>query len=96
MSKELLGQKIFGPNGLTRGGSRVIVGGAVGGGGTSVPVFVPNLRLLGYFLLVFFGGGCSSCSCCCSCDRGKSKSTPSPWTWNWSFTTMNHDILGLH
>ena len=40
VSKELLGQKIFGPNGLTRGGSRVIVGGAVGGvGGGGGQVF---------------------------------------------------------
>ena len=51
----------------------------------SVLVFVSNLRLLGFFLLVYFGEGCSSSSC----DRGKTKSTPSPWTWNWSLTIIS-------
>ena len=53
-----------------------------------VLVYVSNLRLLGCFILVYFGGGSCSCSCCCSCDRGKTKSTPSPrlWTLDWSLT----------
>ena len=52
-----------------------------------VLVYVSNLRLLGCFILVYFGGG-SSCSCCS--DRGKTKSTPSPrlWTLDWSLTMM--------
>ena len=36
---------------------------------------MPNIRFLGHFLVVYFGG--SSCSSSC-CDRGKTKSTPSP------------------
>ena len=48
----------------------------------SVTVFVSNLRLLGSFLLVYFG--CSSFFS--SCVRWKTKSNPSPWTWNWSLT----------
>ena len=52
-----------------------------------VLVYVSNLRLLGCFILVYFGGGSSSCSSSCS-DRGKTKSTPSPrlWTLDWSLT----------
>ena len=49
-----------------------------------VLVYVSNLRLLGYFILVYFGEGSSSC------DRGKTKSTPSPWTWNWSLTKIKN------
>ena len=50
-----------------------------------VLVYVSNLRLLGCFILVYFGEGCSS-----SCERGKTKSTPSPrlWTLDWSLTIM--------
>ena len=50
-------------------------------------VYVSNLRLLGCFILVYFGEGSCSCSCSCS-DRGKTKSTPSPWTWDWSLAKI--------
>ena len=52
-------------------------------------VFVQNFKSVVHFVLLDFGGGCSSCSSCC--DGGKTKSTPGPtWTGllslNWSLT----------
>ena len=50
---------------------------------------MPNFKSVGYFLVVDFGGGCSSCSC--SCDRGKTKSTPSPFDLDWNGLGLEFD-----
>ena len=50
--------------------------------GTKVQVYASNLRLLGCFLLLYFGGVVLLVL----------ETTPSPkneaWTWNWSLTTI--------
>ena len=54
-----------------------------------------NFKSVEHFLVVDFGGGCSSSS---SCDGGKTKSTPCP-TWtellslDWSLTKIQIWIL---
>ena len=62
-----------------------------------VLVYVSNLRLLGCFILVYFGGGSSCCSSSCS-DRGKTKSTPSPrlWTLDWSLTILQLLLYNIY
>ena len=42
------------------------------------------------FLVVDFGGGCSS-SCCSCCDRGKTKSTPCPFDLDWNGLGLEFD-----
>ena len=62
---------------------------------------MPNFKSVVYFLVVDFGGGCSSLSSRSSrscCDRGKTKSTPSPFDLNWNglgleFDNISNNIL---
>ena len=50
---------------------------------------MPNFKSVVYFLVVDFGGGCSSCSC----DRGKTKSTPSPFDLDWNGLGLEFDNI---
>ena len=54
---------------------------------------VPNFKSAEYFLVVYFGEGCSS-SCFC-CDRGKSKSTPCPLDLDWNGLGLNQNKKDL-
>ena len=80
-----------------------MVGDRPGDGGLGLNfgsyVYMPNFKSVGYFLVVDFGGGCSSSS---SCDRGKTKSKPCPtWTGlmslDWSLTIfLQYISLNCH
>ena len=56
---------------------------------------MPNFKSVVYFLVVDFGGGCSSSSSSCSCDRGKTKSTPSPFDLDWNGLGLEFDNISL-
>ena len=58
---------------------------------------MPNFKTVVHFLLVDFGGGCSSCCSCCSCcDRGKTKSTPSLTRLRLEFDNRNFVESKVH
>ena len=87
----MLGQKILGTKGLTRG-----LGGVGWDECVSLCVKFDTSRMLSSG--IFWWGYCC-CSCCCcssSFDRGKIMSTPSSkseaWTLDWSLTIFDFEV----